>query len=375
MGIKVLPPDVNVSKGMFTISDIEENAIRFGFTPIKNLGKAPANAIIKERDKGLFKGLLDFCERVDLNKVNSLKVKSLIEAGAFDSFGYTRASMLEWVDLYWEFKDKYKAYESKLATYNKKLNEYYERLEEIKATGGYRLNEDGKKVKINPKKKPIGSIAPGVPQIPFKKELPILELFKREYELLGLYVSGHPLDTAINPESVKGVSVEELKDLNNGEFVRIIAIVVANKEHTVARNKKKMAFLTLEDLTGRIEATVFPGSYEKVKEFLELSNLPLQIDAKTEIIETDEGDNIVKLIINDIEIARSKKEKREDKLFVVETEVENLNKIEDIISDKKTDYRMLLIAKFKSGVELRIPQFINIKSNKRKVMEMLGIEK
>lgn len=293
LGIKVLPPDINKSRELFTVIDDKE--IRFGLGPIKNIGMS-AQAILEERNEfGKFTGLRNFCERVDLGKVNRGKLESLIKAGAFDCFDKSRSSMLQMVELIWEYRNERKRHDSKKLTFEKKLIACEQRLEDIE--NGV-LSDKGKKLK--PLKEPPEPVPPEWPEAPELDEMPELELQLAEHELLGFYVSSHPLDSFVGSSITSSFnSVEDIKMMARGEGCSL-ACVISNLSEITTRKKAKMAFLKLEDLSGSIEAVCFPGIYARTQSLL-TDIRPLRVDGKVEITETDEN-RVTKIIISRITV-------------------------------------------------------------------------
>jgi DNA polymerase-3 subunit alpha len=293
LGITISSPNINSSHASFWVTDKKQ--INFGLGPITNLGEKPVELILQEREKnGPFKSFKDFCTRVNLSIINKLKLESLIYAGAFDGFGETRASLINMVQRVWDYRDTYKSYLSKVETYKRKLVAYDQREAEIQA---YEQNKSGKK--------PGKIKAPELPEEPIwptqidLDELSDFDLQTKEHELLGCYVTSHPLDTVKN--QIGGFNtIEDIKDMQHGLYVSLGAVIVNKKEITTSTTKKKMAFFVLEDLTGTIEATCFAASYERYKDIL-IEGIPLRFDLTVEVTETDES-KITKARINKVHV-------------------------------------------------------------------------
>lgn len=282
MGIPVLPPDVNESGLDFTPAN---GAIRFGLSAIKNVGEA-ANHVIKEREaRGPFKDLFDFAQRVDLGVVNKKKLESLVMAGAFDFTHQNRATLITGVDLIIAYKDDLKKYQSKLETYEKKLEACEQRDADIKAG---KLSDKNKPLK--PLKAPEKPIAPKQPEYISTPEFSRRDLLIAEKELTGSFISGHPLDGI----EKKGIyTIQRLKEASGDsadrpDSVTLLAII-SDIELKETKTKQRMAFLTLEDLTGTIEAVIFPQGFNRYQEMI-MKNVPLLIHANVEYadIENDE---------------------------------------------------------------------------------------
>jgi len=292
MGIKVLPPDINESKNLFYVDS--ENNIRFGLSPIKNLGETPVAKIMEEREGNPFTNFEDFCQRVDLGIINRLKIESLVRAGCFDSLGRSRASLVEAIENVWEYRKQYKSYEKKIETFHRKIETYNQRYQDV--IDGV-LSEKGNPLKLL--KEPVCPEEPSFPIIQKLPELSEKELHQAEYGLLGFYVTSHPLD-GFNPEvySKNFCSIEAMKEFESKVKTNLGAVISNIKEITT-KAKKPMAFFVLEDLTGSIEAICFPRFYAKYKELLS-EGTPLTFTGTVEITST-ENEKIAKFIIEKVQ--------------------------------------------------------------------------
>lgn len=237
MGIEVLPPDINESFADFSVVP-GKNTIRFGLTTIKNFGEGIAEAIIEERKRGgVFTSLSNFLTRIHDRNLNKKSLEALIMAGAFDSLG-DRGTMYANLDL--------------LLTFNKEHVAGKEAAQDS-LFGGI-MAED------------TVNLVPAPP-------LPTLTLLTWEKELLGVYVSGHPLD-AYQDELAKRptigsilTAVEEKQELPilklKGELVTA-GMIIASRE-LITKKGDKMAFVTLADAHDQIEMVVFPKTYAELK--------------------------------------------------------------------------------------------------------------
>jgi DNA polymerase III subunit alpha len=284
LGIRVIPPNINTSDQSFSV--VDKHTIQFGLAPIKNLGKSVLT-ILEERQKGPFTSFEDFCKRVDLSIVNRKKVESLIMAGAFDCFGQTRAGLLHYTESFWNYMDLFSKYEGRLETYNKKLIKYEERIKEI--------SEGAKKKPLQLVEKPI---VPEMPSYMPTDELPTTELLAAEHELLGLFVTAHPLDNLSNLKA-QFDTIALVKEMPPKSTVTVAVVVTSLKEITTKVKKEKMAFLQVEDTTGTIEITVFTKLYAKFHQLFEKMQ-PLKIEGVVDITENDE-ERIVKLRATNIQ--------------------------------------------------------------------------
>lgn len=290
IGIPVEPPDINDSQESFSITD--DGSIKFGLGPIKNLGTKPVKIIIDERRVGKFKSLQDFCERVDLSVINILKLKSLIKAGAFDKIGPNRASMLKSVEDIWEYNQEVKKYHTKMLTYDKKSAACEQRLVDI-AEG--KLSDKGKPLK--PLKEPVRPECPEFPIIQEIDEDIDAKIQKAEHELLGLYISSHPLDNITIDYDFS--TIEQLVEMEPNARIKMAGVITNVQEITTKKTKQKMAFVRIEDLTGSIDAIIFTSTFAKYHDLLEEPR-PLKIYGAVDIVESDE-ERIVKLRITKLE--------------------------------------------------------------------------
>ena len=346
MGIEVLPPDINESEENFHIDD--DNRIHFGLSPIKNLG-AGAKEVIKERkENGEFKNLQDFCERVNLGVVNRLKLDSLVKAGAFDRFGFTRASTLAAIEDIWQYRSQMKSFDSKLTTYNKKLTAVTKRTQDMDAGV---LSSTGKKLRAL--KTPDLPETPVFPEISHLPELSEGEIQQAEHELLGFYVTSHPLDELAGTDAELCFNtIEQIKQFPTGSKVSMAVVITQSKEITT-KKKKKMGFLTIEDLTGNMEEVVlFPKIFEMNSAHIE-ENCPIRLDGVIDATTTDE-EKITKLIVKRVGPVSLKKKnlplKRE--LTIKSSQARGLA---DLSKEYSGDYHEILISLiFQDGTKVRL---------------------
>lgn len=251
--IAVLPPDINASGLAFTVV---EGAIRFGLVAVKTVGEGPVEAILAEREAGgPYENLFDFCERIDLRKVNKRVLEALIKCGAFDSTGVERSRMMAVLD---EAVDH-----------------------------GARVQRDKKDPQMGLFDMVDDAVAqitrPSFPDIPEWQERDLL-LLEKEY--LGLYLSGHPLknyEAAIVRYGT--VDAVGLKEQNNGAAVRLGGSVHDVKVITTKKGDK-MAFINLEDMAGSlVEVVIFPSLYPLVTDLLE-TDTPVIVEGEAQVEES-----------------------------------------------------------------------------------------
>jgi DNA polymerase-3 subunit alpha len=226
MGINVLPPDVNESDFGFTITPA---GIRFGLGAVKNVGQGAVESIVDaRREGGTFRSLDDFCGRIDLTRSNKRVLESLIKCGATDAFG-PRQGQLTSLD-------------AVLATAQREQKDRESGQVGLFASMGLETE-----IVATPVAGP---------------EAPQRELLSWEKELLGIYLSQHPLqEVAARMGDVVTAYLAELKEEEEQGLVIVACVVTAARKH-ITKEKKLMMFAQVEDLTGSVEATIFPRTYE-----------------------------------------------------------------------------------------------------------------
>jgi len=234
MGIEVLPPSVNRSDLDFTI---EGKAIRFGLGAVKNVGDGPVGAILAARGRRPFSSLTDFCRRVDLRLVNRRALESLIRAGALDEFG-PRARLLAAMDRMMDLSAR-----THQARDVGQLSLFGE------ATGIRMENDD--------------DLFVGLPPVP---EVPLREMLEWEKDLMGVYLSEHPLTRAARElADVINAYAGQLQEEPHESVVTVAGMVRRVRRHTT-KDGKEMAFVTLEDLYGACDVVVFPRVWAESRE-------------------------------------------------------------------------------------------------------------
>lgn len=247
MGIAVLPPDVNASDWNFTPdwTLAGGKAIRFGLGAVKNVGPSAVDAILAARKKvGRFRSLFEFCEHVDLGTVNRRVIESLIKAGAMDSLGGNRAQLFAAVE---------RAMEHGQMVWRDRES-------------GQAMLFGGLAAETESEGRPL----PDVPDWPASQKL------TGEKEMLGFFVTGHPLDAY--EEKVKELATHDtsaLEGLERGTEVTLCGILTGVQRRR-NRDGKPWASMHIEDRLGSVEAVVFTTSYERVQEFLS-EDLPVMV--------------------------------------------------------------------------------------------------
>ncbi len=254
MGISVLGPDVNESKLKFNVN--QEGNIRFGLSAIKGVGENAARKIIEERENhGAYQDIFDFVERVNLQAVNKKSMESLATAGAFDNLGhYNRAQFF---------------------TENGKETYFIESL--VKYGTKY---QNDKKSQQQSLFGGVGGVEVARPKMPEAEEWPKLEKLNREKELVGIYLSAHPLDDfKTEMRFFTHVTLKELNaDINSYRNKDLtVGGIVTGAQHAVSRkNNKPFGRLTLQDYTDSYEFVVFGKEYQEYRKFF-YENYPLLV--------------------------------------------------------------------------------------------------
>lgn len=277
MHIEILKPDVNKSSTKFTV---ENNKIRFGLGSIKNVGVAVVDSIVAEREKGgPYKSFTDFCERIQDESVNKKCIESLIKAGAFDEFGQTRSTLLA-------------SFESIIDTIQSAARKSFKGQVTMFDLDSMD-SEDKEELKYN---------------FIELKEYEDKELLSMEKEMLGIYISGHPLAKireqiikATNIDTMKMSEIKEEVDVagnstkyKDGQFVKYAGII-SNIKKKYTKSNKLMAFVTVEDLYGSAEIIVFENAYQNAANLLVVDNVVV-IDGRLSIREDED----VKIVAREI---------------------------------------------------------------------------
>lgn len=305
--IEVLGPDINESQYDFSIP--EDRKIRFGLAAIKNLG-TPVKEIISQRDKGgKFSSFLDFTGRINLGKINKKKLESLILSGAFDELNPNRSSLLSATSKVIEHKNLVKQYAKKMDTYWIRVAKYILRQNVLAKWEA--LSKEERKGKKKPGKVKFPQKPEPLELVSEKdiKEMSELTRLLWEKELLGFFISGHPVDLTYEYAEE---TINSVKELGAHKYeTTILAIPNKIQEITTKKAKKKMAYVTLEDKTGTIECVMFPRVYEKYEQIMSTQE-PFVFKVQTELT-----DNITKLNIQDVNRLMSIKQSKAKPIDVV----------------------------------------------------------
>lgn len=278
MGIAILPPDINEGEGGFSVSG---QAIRYGLSAIKSIGRPVIDAIVEERKiRGPFTTLKDFITRLSGREVNKRTIENFIKAGALDGLEGNR-------------RQKMMIYGSLLDALN----------QEKKTTMAGQMT--------------LFDIAPEEDKAEYEIKLPDVEEYDKEVllgfekEVLGIYISGHPLEeymerlkkntNAVTTDFVLDEETGTLK-VSDGTKVRIGGMIT-DKVIKYTKNNKAMAFITLEDLVGTVEIIIFPKDYERYAKYLE-NDAKVFVEGRVTAEEDRNGKLICEKIISFDEVKR-----------------------------------------------------------------------
>ena len=268
LGIEVLAPDINKSYGSFKVAD---KKIIFGLSGIKNVGLNLIDSIVKARDEGgaftNFKNFLERVEDYDPRALNKKGIESLIKAGAFDSLGYTRSSLM--------------------AIFEKAINTVHDN-NKINVTGQINLLD------MASAKEDTDIDMPNIDEYPKKVKL------KLEKEVLGFYISEHPLsERSLALSNIVNFTTNYREELGenrlaslDGKFVTMAGII-NNKKELTTKKRDLMAFASLEDMYGNIEMVIFPKTYSEYRKLIDDDNVVI-VKGR---LQTDESD--VKLLASE----------------------------------------------------------------------------
>lgn len=342
MGIKILPPDVNEGKGNFAVSG---NSIRYGMYAIKSVGETVVDAVIRERDEnGPYKDIKDFIERMSGKEANKRTIENFIMAGAFDGFGRSRRQLIM---VYPQIIDQVTAEKKKNATGQMSLLDF--------------MGEEEKEA--------FDIEYPDVPE--FGKDI----MLKGEKDVLGFYVSGHPLDDVreILEKETNITSADFMVDTGDEEevisqetatgakdgYTYTIGGLIEDITAKITKNNENMAFLKLEDLYGTLEVITFPKTYEKYRGLIEKGK-SIIVKGRAQVSERDS-----KLIASEIYSLDEIKEKNkamQKELWLLLDNSEDLKKKQGILNE---------VLKSRAGFT---PVYVQLKEEKRAVKSYVAAD-
>ncbi|MFA5069402.1 MAG: DNA polymerase III subunit alpha [Candidatus Omnitrophota bacterium] len=302
MGIGILPPDANESFAHFTVVN---KSIRFGLAAVKNVGEGAIDSIVSvRRKKASFQNLYDFTEHVDLRLVNRKVIESLIKCGAMDSFGLRRSQMTAMLD---------HALEVAGVLQKDRLSGQFSLFDGLETDDKYKSHFQ---------------------QVPDMKEWPESQLLACEKELLGFYISSHPLATYEKSLKLYASSTTQtLGQLHDGDEASIGGIITKAKYTFTKRNNEKMAILRLEDLKGTIEVLVFPRTFKDAEKNIAEDNI---VFVKGKVNLREDSPKIIAEEILPLEDARNKyTQALSIELVTTALEQQTLARLNDILKRHK----------------------------------------
>ena len=298
LNIGILKPDINKSFTKFTVQD---KKIRFGLGSIKNVGISAIETVISERERnGEFESFTDFCERIQSGTVNRKCIECLIKAGCFDEMNQTRATLLA-------------SYERILDTINNQG-----RNSMANQVTMFDLVQPEETVKY---------------QYTVLKELDERELLAQEKEMIGIYISGHPLEkikeaiqrqTNINSIQIKDLNGENAGNFKDGQNVKYAGTITSVKKKYTKRNTI-MAFVTVEDLYGSAEIVVFDSVFSRCDNILVEENIVI-VEGRLSIKEDEDARIIVQNIKEFSEENNTRDNIRKNTVVIDITELNEIQK-------------------------------------------------
>ncbi|MCP4021827.1 MAG: DNA polymerase III subunit alpha [Desulfobacteraceae bacterium] len=328
--IEVLPPDINMSDAHFNVFG---ESIRFGLAAVKNVGEGAIESIVKDRTTEAFKSIYDFCERVNIGKVNKKVLEALIKCGAFDSTGDKRSQMMAVLE---------------------DALDHGSRIQKEKADSQLDLFADSGR----------GTQLPNIiPKLPDIEEWDDSILLSLEKESLGFYITGHPLekyqDIIKTYATVNSLTIHDIPDKKTIRMGGSLKILKLHK----TKKGDMMAFAAIEDQTGSIEMVVFPGLYVKAHTLL--------ADEEIVIVEAEvqKKENITKLIANTIVPVEQAVEEWTNGILITtdanDTEPETLVELKSILEQYPGDTAVCLKLIFEQdlSVSIKMSQDYNISAD------------
>lgn len=363
MAILVLPPDINESNTGFAIQDVKREdkqfavklgakyksqAVRFGFSAIKNVGKVALEAIISQRNEhGPFRSLDDFVKRVNLRVVNRKTMESLIKAGAMDKFGRRNAMLKVLEDI--------KASGTSLA--------------KTIATGQGSLF-DASQLEENSQSSSVSYV------LDTTEEAPKEEILSWERELLGFYLTEHPLTKVSEKiEKIATVKISEIDIINpTSNQIKVGGIIVSIRKTLTKIRKEEMCFMKLQDTSGTIDILVFPRVYSQVKGILSADQIVV-VGGKLEI-----GEETPILIAEKISLLAKELERQETENEIFEVVIPGtadrtlLSKVYEALKSSPGDISTCLVLSGNESASRKIPVPFGIQKTSKlaRKLENLG---
>lgn len=257
MGMEVLGPDVNESYRQFTVN--KNGAIRFGMAGIKGVGQGAVETIIKERDEnGPFKDIYDFVERIPLSVVNKKNIEALATSGALDNLDDIK-------------RGQYFAADEKESTFIENLVRYGNKYQTDQKSNQISLFGETEMIEISK------------PPIPTSDDWQKLERLKKEKEIIGIYLSAHPLDDfKLEIDNFCNANLNEFSDITNLKGRDLtVAGIVTDVKHAISKTGKPFGFLTIQDYTDSYRLALFGKDYENFRKYCYM-DYPLLLKGKVQ---------------------------------------------------------------------------------------------
>ncbi len=341
MGISILPPDINEGEAGFSVSG---DAIRYGLAAIKSLGKAVIQNMVDERERGgPYKNLKDFMERLTSKEINKRTIENLIKAGALDSLGATRKQLMS---VYGVVMDEVNRERKESITGQMSLFDFF----------------------TEEQKKEYEQAYPDVGEFEEGQKLAF------EKEVLGIYVSGHPLGRymASMEKNVTARSLDFEADEETGRTVvedgreYVVGGMVTDITVKLTKNNQNMAFVSLEDLYGTLEIIVFPRDYQRYREKLTVDR-GIYIKGRATVSE-ESGKLIAGRILPMDELSRE--------VWIQTPDIgeykERQKDLFDVIRHYPGKDRMVIYSRKEKAVK-RLPEYQNISGNEEVLRLLQGI--
>ncbi len=335
MGIEVLPPTVNESHISFTV---REKRVRFGLGAIKGLGEAALEAVLKARDERkdadatAFASLYDFCERVPHKYINRKTLEALVRSGAFDCFERPRAQLFAALD---NAIDAAKATQRDIAVGQASLFGSPDLIQSVKPVERYDES---------------------------LYEWPELERLKLEKETTGFYVTGHPLDRYKEElKRMTSATIGQLEKKPGRSEVVVAAVVTTVRERPLKDGSGRMAFVTIEDLTGSAEMVVSAKNFADIEDVLK-SDVPLLLTLAVSTNRDEEGRQRLRIrCVSARPITEARQEKTKAIVLTLEESAldhKRLNELNQVFKDHKglCPVRLLVSIPDTAEVEMKLPE-------------------
>ena len=341
MGIGILQPDINEGESGFSVSG---NAIRYGLSAIKSLGKNVIDVMIEEREAhGKYRNLKDFMERLTSKEINKRTIENLIKAGALDSLGATRRQMMM---VYAYVLDEVTREKKENITGQMSLFDFFS-------------EEEKKEYEI---------------QYPDVGEFEQSQKLAFEKEVLGIYVSGHPLQdymasmekqitaktTDFEPDEESGLAV--VRDGRN----YIVGGLISNVTVKLTKTNQNMAFVTLEDLYGTVEVILFPRDYQKYRDLL-VMDTAVYVKGRASVSE-ENGKLMAEFVISMDQVPKE-----------IWIQVQNIgyfqekqNMLYDVIRQHPGEREILIYSREEKAVK-RLPSYENLSGDAEVLRELENI--